>query len=532
MKLTSKLRKKDKNGQIAAAAAAGAMVAGPAGAAVGGLLGSFYEGEARGRVFVDVSYMPIPNVPRNNKKYKVKGGLEGVNWGELYERQIQRTRMDREQSNEEDNGNETNNNGSSSSISSNPYLGGNDLEFCCFVTHDKTGCSCGIYRSLEKKMIAISFRGTCELVDLVTDASIVQEAWVEGEDIENDGAVKVHVGFRKSLNSISRKLKELILASVAPGDSITDYDLIVTGHSLGGALSTLFTADVGEYGIDAGRALPQMEKSEPWWSSLASNFFNNDIKPEDTTPPRPKSLKMYNYGSPRVGNKEFTKKFDSLIGNGIDEAYRIVNGQDVVARLPRTVNALGLVSIGYEHCGPTVLISVPDAEADGDNESDENLAANQGDKQMPLLWIEGQSEGECPVRDGTALRSPLAQGSLLGDIVSAVKENQGANTDVVKASTEKAKGEDYLEKGDMLSKLSTAVKGRLETFTASDLASVVGIDKQFLARESKIIQSVFSGEALSHHMEDEYYKNMALACGFIASVGDEIKSIEDDENSA
>ena len=45
-------------------------------------------------------------------------------------------------------------------------------------------------------MIAVSFRGTCELVDLVTDASIVQEAWVEGEDIEQDGAVKVHVGFR------------------------------------------------------------------------------------------------------------------------------------------------------------------------------------------------------------------------------------------------------------------------------------------------------------------------------------------------
>lgn len=44
-KLTSKPRKKDKKGQITAAAAAGAMVAGPAGAAVGGLIGSFYEGE-------------------------------------------------------------------------------------------------------------------------------------------------------------------------------------------------------------------------------------------------------------------------------------------------------------------------------------------------------------------------------------------------------------------------------------------------------------------------------------------------------
>ncbi len=267
-----------------------------------------------------------------------------------------------------------------------------------------------------------------------------------------------------------------------------------------------------------------MEKSEPWWNSLASNFFGNDSKPEDITPPRPKSLKMYNFGSPRVGNKEFTQKFDSLIGNGIDVAYRIVNGKDVVARLPRTVNALNIVSIGYEHCGPTVLISVPDTN------TDDNEVTNKTEEEKPLLWIEGQSEGECPVRDGTALRSPLAQGSLLGDIVSAVREKQPSDSDSTGTNNEKDNKEDYLEKGDMLSKLGSAVKGRFETFTASDLATVVGIDKQFLARESKIIQSVFSGEALSHHMEDEYYKNMALACGFIALVGDEIKDINDNES--
>ena len=78
----------------------------------------------------------------------------------------------------------------------NPYLGGDDFEFCCFVTHDKTGCSCAIYRSLEKKRIAVTFRGTCELIDLVTDASIIQEAWVRGESIEDDDVAKVHVGFR------------------------------------------------------------------------------------------------------------------------------------------------------------------------------------------------------------------------------------------------------------------------------------------------------------------------------------------------
>lgn len=131
--------------------------------------------------------MPIPKVPVNKKKYKVKGGLPGVDWGELYERHLQKIKSSKSQSRlstDED------------ASTDDPHVGGSDLEFCCFVTHDKTGCSCAIYRSLEKKMIAISFRGTCELVDLVTDASIIQEAWVEGEDVDAKDAIKVHVGFR------------------------------------------------------------------------------------------------------------------------------------------------------------------------------------------------------------------------------------------------------------------------------------------------------------------------------------------------
>ena len=75
-------------------------------------------------------------------------------------------------------------------------LGGSDLEFCFFINHDKTGCSCALYRSLEKKMIAVSFRGTCELIDMVTDASILQTTWIEGEDMEKTDVAKVHVGFR------------------------------------------------------------------------------------------------------------------------------------------------------------------------------------------------------------------------------------------------------------------------------------------------------------------------------------------------
>lgn len=98
----------------------------------------------------------------------------------------------------------------------------------------------------------------------------------------------------KSLNSVSRRLKELVLAAVAPGEDLSSYDVLVTGHSLGGALATAFVMDIAEYGVDAGRGLPQLEASENWWSSIASTLTGKrlDAKLTPPPPPRPKSLKM------------------------------------------------------------------------------------------------------------------------------------------------------------------------------------------------------------------------------------------------
>ena len=86
-----------------------------------------------------------------------------------------------------------------------------------------------------------------------TNATNAQSAWVLGEEVEVAGTVKVHSSFRNSLDSISRRLKELVLAAVAPGENLLNYDLLVTGHSLDGALMTCFVTDMAEYGMDAGR---------------------------------------------------------------------------------------------------------------------------------------------------------------------------------------------------------------------------------------------------------------------------------------
>jgi putative lipase involved disintegration of autophagic bodies len=52
----------------------------------------------------------------------------------------------------------------------------------------------------------------------------------------------VHAGFREACDSISRRLKELVLAAV--DGELSEWDLLITGHSLGGALATLFTTDL------------------------------------------------------------------------------------------------------------------------------------------------------------------------------------------------------------------------------------------------------------------------------------------------
>lgn len=494
LRLTSKPRKKDKNSQIMAGAAAGAYLGGPAGAVVGAAIGNFYEGSIQGTIHAKIRYLPtdLSTLPPR-KTYKVEGGLPGVDWGTLYQRHIAKQPT---------------------------MLNPPDLEHIFFVSHKETGATCAVYRSLEQKLIVVSFRGTCAPVDLLTDASLVQDAWVEGQDVEDQTIQKVHRGFRTSMNSIARRLKELILAIPGPNEEIAEYDMLVTGHSLGGALATLFTADIGEYGIDAGRSLPQKDPSDAWWKGVAKAF--NFARTEDfaKAPPRPKSLRLYNFGSPRVGNIPFAEAFDRRVQEGkIDQAYRIVNGEDVVARMPRSVNALVLGQINYEHVGKTVLVT---------SEPSSNSTS---------LWIEGESDdSRCPVRDGVSLSSPMAEGTLLNELWEGLDEEKEESTWT-----------------DKIGILAGRVTDRMKTIKAEDLASIVGIDKSWTNREIRLIQSLFAGEAIQHHLEDKYYagrfclaafvccvsqnhlytilflnQGMGRASGFVTVVGEEITELGDE----
>mmetsp|Transcript_34102 Transcript_34102/g.78719 ORF Transcript_34102/g.78719 Transcript_34102/m.78719 type:complete len:449 (-) Transcript_34102:205-1551(-) len=429
----------------------------------------------------------------DRKRYKVVGGTPGIDWGELYSRHIARLRDE------------------SPPEAPDPDVMGDDLELCVFVSQEETGCTGAIYRSLDQKTIAISFRGTTTPKDLVTDASLVQTPWVQGTE-EGEGVPMVHAGFRDSLDSVSRRLKELVLGAVPPDEELKDYKVLVTGHSLGGALATLFAADVAKGGFDAGRGLPQADPSPPWYERMATTISMQGKKEnkQSSQPPRPRRLELYSFGSPRVGNGAFVAAFDALEGHGLDAAYRIVNDADVVARLPRTVDGFVLGKLDYDHCGPTALVMAPKnelvevMEAVGDDgEGVEELRLDGVESLVipvrPALWVENESDDRrCSVRDAEkGLASPLSEGTLLGDLVSDIKNvaDEGGQL------------------SNTLGKITEKVTGRLSGISVTDIASTIGIDKKYAEREVSLFQSILSGEAIFHHLEPQYFAGMAHACG-------------------
>lgn len=112
--------------------------------------------------------------------------------------------------------------------------------------------------------------------------------------------VRVHSGFRRQYHIISDTIYSMAI------DLLKEYDLskiIVTGHSLGGAISTICALD------------------------LRDKWVLDGIE-----------VACITFGSPRVGNRHFAKVFNK----NIRTKYRYQYGQDLVCGVPCAI-------IGYWH---------------------------------------------------------------------------------------------------------------------------------------------------------------------------------------
>lgn len=136
--------------------------------------------------------------------------------------------------------------------------------------------------------IIVAFRGTSSATDWISDAIARQ-----GKYKCVQGAGKSHLG----ISNIYYSAREQILTALATLSA--RKSLMITGHSLGGALATLCAVDMA---VNSAFSLPS----------------------------------VYSYGSPRVGDPTFVKVYSGKV----DQSFRIFNRYDIVPRLPPHVYKL------------------------------------------------------------------------------------------------------------------------------------------------------------------------------------------------
>mmetsp|Transcript_17213 Transcript_17213/g.69741 ORF Transcript_17213/g.69741 Transcript_17213/m.69741 type:complete len:642 (+) Transcript_17213:567-2492(+) len=159
--------------------------------------------------------------------------------------------------------------------------------------------------------LVVAFRGTTTLRNMKLDVKI---SWSQVGNVfkalENNTAhsckrAKVHSGFSKAYKGISSQLKSKLYAS---GDA-KSLPILVTGHSLGGALATLFAFDLVLDDSDVG-----------------------------------KRLSVTTFGSPKVGNNYFRRMYDDRVRSH----WRVELAPDMITRLPLAP---------YVHVGKQALIT-------------------------------------------------------------------------------------------------------------------------------------------------------------------------------
>jgi predicted lipase len=154
--------------------------------------------------------------------------------------------------------------------------------------------------AIKDKSIYIVWRGSSSKKDFQNDASVDKVPFIEQGE-------KVHIGFKSSWEAVKDQTYEALdkaLKTLGGEDKIDN--IIVCGHSLGAAVTTLFAY------------------------SIYTIYKSNKII-------------SCTIGSPRVGNKVFKTNFDK----SPIESLRIVNNLDVVTRTP---------NIGYYHVNTELRI--------------------------------------------------------------------------------------------------------------------------------------------------------------------------------
>lgn len=203
-----------------------------------------------------------------------------------------------------------------------PSLIKSEFEKICFLDNPSTDTQVAIWRDSARRRLVVAFRGTeqARWKDLRTDLMLVP-AGLNPERIGGDfkQEIQVHSGFLSAYDSVRTRIISLIKMLVGYIDDGREMQLkwhvYVTGHSLGGALATLLALELSS-------------------SQLAKRGVI--------------SVTMYNFGSPRVGNKRFAEVYNEKV----KDSWRVVNHRDIIPTVPRLM--------GYCHVAQPVYLAAGD----------------------------------------------------------------------------------------------------------------------------------------------------------------------------
>lgn len=163
----------------------------------------------------------------------------------------------------------------------------------------------------HRRFVVVSFRGTDEPRDWVSNLNALTVSTPLGG---------VHKGFHKALDKVVFDIDRQIGAARLDAQHFghgRGLPLYLTGHSLGGALATLYAARL-------------VEADDPFYA-------------------------LYTFGSPRCGDREWARTFNA---EAKDRTFRFCNNNDIVTRVPSRL-------MGYSHVGTFRYIT-----EDGDIEDD------------------------------------------------------------------------------------------------------------------------------------------------------------------
>ncbi len=209
-----------------------------------------------------------------------------------------------------------------------------------FIENEESDTQVWIFWDRAKRTAVVSYRGTEQTAykDLISDLNLIPTnvAYDEGRLFKSDSTTDqddawVHRGFLEAFLSVTAEVREVVVQQIG-GKEPGKWTVITTGHSLGGALSTLSAFE------------------------LASKSNESGVFAE---------VKNVTFGSPRVGNKAFAGAFDELVPT----CYRFANAKDAVASVPRL--------LGFTHVGSRVTLLEDEVRVHDREDVQESLKSDE-----------------------------------------------------------------------------------------------------------------------------------------------------------